>query len=86
MKLLTTERIDDFGPELRIGLLVGRRFSLLQVALGLSDYGDEFPYLQVSFGNNSVFSLFSYVWRLYIDLSLLGSTWRYLDNEPHIPL
>jgi hypothetical protein len=83
MKLLTTERTDDFGPELRIGLLVGRRFTLLRLALGLSDYGGDLPYLQMSLGNNSVFSLFFYVWRLYIDLDFACRTWHPLDIDQH---
>ena len=78
MKLLNFGIRRDYGTEVYFTLLTTKRYSLLQVAFDIGEYGKwfEFPYLQVSFGNGRLFSLLFTISKIGISIDLFGRNWR----------
>jgi len=78
MKLFNYGVRDDYGKEYYMTLLTGRRYSLLQVAFDIGEYGKwfEFPYLQISMGYGRLFSLLFTISKIGISIDLFGRNWR----------
>jgi hypothetical protein len=74
MKLIDFKITEDFGKDLYIYVLKGRRFTLLELCFSWSDFG-AWPYLQFQFGNGQLFGLISWIGRFGFDFSFCGRTW-----------
>lgn len=82
MKLVDWYIKEDFGKDLVITLLQTKKYSLLQLSLGWSDYSSGWPYLQISMGNHRLLDVLFYWMKFSIAIELLGTTWnRYYIND-----
>lgn len=68
----------DYGQEYCLSLFLTERYSLLQVAFDIGEYGSwiEFPYLQISMGYGKLFSFLFTLGRLGFTFDIAGRNWR----------
>ena len=68
----------DYGQEYCLSLFLTERYSLLQVAFDIGEYGSwiEFPYLQISMGYGKLFSFLFTLGRLGFSFDIAGINWR----------
>ncbi len=74
MKLFDYKYIQDFGQEYYFSILKGKNRSFIQFSVGWNDYVG-WPYLQVSSGCGRLFSLLFWIYRLGIDIDIIGYNW-----------
>jgi len=69
---------EDYGKEYCLSLFLTERYSLLQVAFDIGEYGSwiEFPYLQISMGYGKLFSFLFSVGKLDFTFDIAGKNWR----------
>ena len=69
---------EDYGKEYCLTLFFTERYSLLQVAFDIGEYGSwiEFPYLQISMGYGKLFSFLFSVGKLGFTFDIAGRNWR----------
>ena len=78
----------DYGREYCLTLFFTERYSLLQVAFDIGEYGSwiEFPYLQISMGYGKLFSFLFSVGKLGFTFDIAGRNWReeyfYIKGAP----
>lgn len=86
MKVIEFQRKYDFGHELIISLLKGKKYSAFQLSLDWYDYGASWPYFQMSSGMGRVFSFLFSIWRFGISFDIAGYTWPgdYLEHDEEI--
>jgi len=78
----------DYGTEYCLSLFLTERYSLLQVAFDIGEYGSwvEFPYLQISMGYGKLFSFLFTLGRLGFTFDIAGRNWRdklyYVQGTP----
>jgi len=75
MKLFELKTQDDWGKDYYFSLLKGKRYSVLQVSFSFCETAG-YPYFQVSMGIGTLFNFFAYAWKLGVDFSICGRTWR----------
>lgn len=80
MKLFHYHKIEDFGTEHIFTLLKGKRRSFIQLEISWNDYPD-FPYFQISFGNNSLIDILFWVYKFGFALALFSYNWSRFENE-----
>lgn len=80
MKLLDFYTKEDFGSEYIFTLLKGKRRSFLQFSFYWNDYPD-FPYLQISFGNNRLVDILFWCWKFGFAFEVFGFTWRNWNGD-----
>ena len=68
----------DYGQEYCLTLFFTERYSLLQVAFDIGEYGSwiEWPYLQISMGYGKLFSFLFSVGKLGFTFDIAGRNWR----------
>jgi len=74
-KLFDFEKRDDWGTDLYFSFLKTSKYTFLQVCLSLCEY-PAWPYLQITMGENKLFGIFFYFWRIGFDVDLVSKTWR----------
>ena len=74
-KLFDFEKRDDWGTDLYFSFLKTSKYTFLQVCLSLCEY-PAWPYLQITMGENKLFGIFFYVWRIGADFDILARNWR----------
>jgi hypothetical protein len=74
MKLIDYNKKEDFGVDHIFTLFKGKRRSFIQVSVSWNDYPD-FPYLQISFGNNRLIDILFWCWKFGFAFELFGITW-----------
>ena len=69
---------EDYGKEYYMTLLTNKKYSLLQVAFDIGEYGNwiEFPYLQISMGYGRLFSFLFSLGKLGFTFDIAGRNWR----------
>jgi hypothetical protein len=82
MRLLDWYVKEDFGKELVITLLKTKKYSLIQLSFGWSDYSSGWPYLQISMGNHRLLDILFYWMKFSFCVEIFGTTWnRYYIND-----
>lgn len=84
MKLFNYKHREDFGDEWYIQLLntgkhvpkFMKNWSLLQASVSWNDF-PGWPYVQVTFGSNGLFSILLWVYKFGLDIDILSRTWRW---------
>lgn len=78
MKLIQFCTRQDYGTEYYMTLLTTEKYSLLQVAFDIGEYGNwiEFPYLQISMGYGKLFSFLLSFGKLGFTFDIAGRIWR----------
>jgi len=68
----------DYGEEYCLSLFLTERYSLLQVAFDIGEYGSwiGFPYLQISMGYGKFFSFLFTLGKLGFTFDIAGRNWR----------
>ena len=68
----------DYGQEYCLTLFFTEKYSLLQVAFDIGEYGSwiEWPYLQISAGYGKLFSFLFTLGRLGFTFDIAGRNWR----------
>lgn len=74
MKLLHYHKNEDFGTEHIFTVLKGKKRSFIQLEISWNDFKD-FPYLQISFGNNSLIDVLFWVHKFGFALALFSYNW-----------
>jgi len=69
---------EDYGKEYCLSLFLTEKYSLLQVAFDIGEYGSwiEFPYLQISMGYGKLFSFLFTLGKLGFTFDIAGRNWR----------
>ena len=69
---------EDYGKEYCLTLFFTEKYSLLQVAFDIGEYGSwiEFPYLQISMGYGKLFSFLFSLGKLGFTADFAGRNWR----------
>ncbi len=70
----------DFGHDFYIQVLNLKKWSLLQLSVSWNDY-PSWPYLQVTFGSNGLFSILFWAYKFGLDVDILSRTWRWDYRE-----
>ena len=84
MNLFNYKHREDFGDEWYIQLLnTGRHvpkfmknWSFLQASVSWNDF-PGWPYVQITFGSNGLFSILLWVYKFGLDVDILSRTWRW---------
>ena len=78
MKLIQFGKREDYGTEYYMIVLKGQKYSLLQMAFDIGEYGNwiEFPYLQISMGYGKLFSFLFSLGKLGFTFDIAGRNWR----------
>jgi len=89
MTLIQFKHREDCGDEYYVQILnFGSHFpkplknrSILQCSFSWNEYSSS-PYIQLSSGNNTLFSIMFWVYKIGFDLDVFASTWNweYLDD------
>jgi len=81
LKLIQFGVREDYGKEYCLTLLKTKRYSLLQIEVDISEYGDwfELPYLQINMGYGRLFSFLFTIARFGFTFDIIGRNWR--DEE-----
>tara|TARA_R110000868_G_scaffold189769_1_gene433311 strand:- start:277 stop:558 length:282 start_codon:yes stop_codon:yes gene_type:complete len=68
----------DYGTEYCLTLFFTEKYSLLQIAFDIGEYGSwiEFPYLQISMGYGKLFSFLFSVGKIGFTFDFAGRNWR----------
>ena len=68
----------DYGREYCLTLFFTEKYSLLQVAFDIGEYGSwiDWPYLQISMGYGKLFSFLFSVGKLGFTFDIAGRNWR----------
>ena len=74
-KLFHFEKQSDWGMDYYFSFLKTSKYTFLQVCLSLCKTA-AWPYLQITMGENKLFSAFCYFWRIGFDFTILGRNWR----------
>ena len=82
MKLINLKYREDFGHDYYVQILKVKNWSLLQVSISWNDF-PGWPYVQIAFGSNGLFSILLWVYKFGLDIDILSRTWRwdYLKKE-----
>ena len=69
---------EDYGKEYCLTLFFTEKYSLLQVAFDIGEYGSwiDWPYLQISMGYGKLFSFLFSVGKLGFTADFAGRNWR----------
>lgn len=78
MKLIKFGVREDYGKEYYMTLLTNKKYSLLQVAFDIGEYGNwiGFPYLQITMGYGRLFSFLFSLGKLGFTFDIAGRNWR----------
>ena len=78
MKLIQFGIRNDYGTEVYLTLLIGKRYSLLQFAIDYGEYGNwiEWPYFQMSMGYGRLLSVLFSIGRVGFTFDVAGRNWR----------
>ena len=81
MKLIEFKHRYDFGHDWYLQVLNLKKWSLFQLSVSWNDY-PGWPYLQVTFGSNGLFSILFWAYKFGLDVDILSRTWNwnYLEN------
>jgi hypothetical protein len=74
-KLFGFEKRDDYGTDYYFSFLKTSKYTFLQVSLSICEIPSR-PYLQITMGENKLFGVFCYFWRIGADFDILAKTWR----------
>jgi hypothetical protein len=69
---------EDYGKEYCLSLFLTEKYSLLQVAFDIGEYGSwiDWPYLQITMGYGKLFSFLFTLGRLGFTFDIAGRNWR----------
>ncbi len=69
---------EDYGKEFYLALFLTEKYSLLQIAFDIGEYGKwiEPPYIQISMGYGKLFSFLLSVGKLGFSADFCGRNWR----------
>ncbi len=70
----------DFGHDWYVQVLNLKKWSLLQLSVSWNDY-PSWPYLQVTFGSNGLFSILFWAYKFGFDIDILSRTWSWDYRE-----
>ena len=84
MNLFNYKHREDFGHDWYVQLLntgkhvpkFMKNWSLLQASVSWNDY-PGWPYLQITFGSNGLFSILFWAYKFGLDIDILSRTWRW---------
>ena len=78
MKLIRFGVRSDYGKEYYMTLCTGKRYSLLQIAFDIGEYGGwiEWPYFQMSMGYGRLLSVLFSIGRVGFTFDIAGRNWR----------
>lgn len=79
MKIFDYHKKEDFGTEHIFTLFKGKRRSFIQLEISWNDYPD-FPYFQISFGNNSLIDILFWVYKFGFALALFSYNWSRTEH------
>jgi len=89
MTLIRFKHREDYGDDYYVQILNFeshfpkplKNHSILQVSFSWNDYPSS-PYIQLSLGNNTLFSIIFWAYKFGFDLDVFGRTWnwKYLDE------
>jgi hypothetical protein len=74
-KLFDFEKRDDYGTDLYFSFLKTQSYTALQVSVSYCEYA-AWPYLQITVGQNKLFGIFFYIWKIGADIDIASRTWR----------
>lgn len=80
MKLITFKHRYDFGHDWYVQILHNKRWALLQASVSWNDY-PSWPYVQISFGNNSLLNVMSWAYKFGFDIGFIERTWNWNHLE-----
>ena len=81
MKLFRYNHKYDYGHDWYVQILDVKNWSLLQFSISWNDY-PSWPYPQITFGSNGVFSILFWVYKFGLDVDILSRTWKwYYEQE-----
>ena len=82
MKLIEFKHRYDFGHDFYLQILNIKKWSLLQLSVSWNDY-PGWPYLQITFGSNGLFSILFWAYKFGLDVDILSRTWNwnYLEKD-----
>ena len=89
MSLIKFGKREDYGTEYYMTVLTTKKYSLLQMAFDIGEYGNwiEFPYLQISMGYGRLFSFLFSLGKLGFTFDIAGRNWHdnlyYIQPEQH---
>jgi len=75
MKIFDFEKTDDWGTDLYFSFLKTSNYTALQISVSYCEYA-EWPYLQITMGQNSLFGAFCYFYKFGFDINIVSKTWR----------
>ena len=76
MKLFYFDKHDDYGIDYYFGILKTPKYTVLQCSVSYCEYA-AWPYLQITMGENKLFGIFCYFWRLGFDVDIISRTWNW---------
>jgi hypothetical protein len=81
MKLINFKHREDFGHDWYVQVLNVKNWSLFQASVSWNDF-PSFPFLQITFGSNGLFSILFWTYKFGLDIDILSRTWKwdYLEN------
>ena len=77
MKIFDFKNRTDYGTDLYFSFLKTSKYTALQVSVSYCEY-PAWPYLQITMGENKLFGIFCYFWRLGFDVDILSRTWNWM--------
>jgi hypothetical protein len=75
LKLFGFEKRDDYGTDYYFSFLKTPKYTFLQASLSICEI-PGWPYLQITMGENKLFGVFCYFWRIGFDVDVISRTWR----------
>ena len=77
MSLIKFGKREDYGTEYYMAVLSTQKYSLLQVAFDIGEYGNwiEWPYLQINMGYGRLFSFLFSLGKLGFTFDIAGRNW-----------
>ena len=77
MKLFDFKKRTDYGTDLIFSFLKTPKYTSLQISVSYCEYA-AWPYLQITMGENKLFGIFCYFWRLGFDVDVIARTWDWM--------
>ena len=77
MKLFDFKNRTDYGTDLIFSFLKAPKYTALQVSVSYCGY-PAWPYLQITMGENKLFGIFCYFWRIGFGVDILSRTWNWM--------
>ena len=77
MKIFDFNKRDDYGTDLYFSFLKTSRYTLLQISVSYCEH-PAWPYLQITMGENKLFGIFCYFWKLGADINIVSRTWNWM--------